>query len=151
MSSGAILRAATPGDLDRVARIWLEGWESIGVTLAAAPDYAGLRARIEAEIAGGWEVTVAELGGVIAGFVAIRAEAGVLEQLFIAPEFHRRGCGAALLDHAHAAMPSGFRLWTHIDNHGAARFYLAQGMICTGEGKHPRLGHGILNFAMAAA
>lgn len=149
--AGVILRAAVPADLDRVARIWLEGWQSLGITLAEAPDYSALRARIAAEIAGGWAVTVAELGGVVAGFVAIRAEAGVLEQIFIAPEFHRRGCGAALLGHARAAMPSGFALWTHIDNHGAARFYTAQGMACTGEGVHPRAGHRILHFAMAAA
>lgn len=144
------LRPAAPTDLDAVARIWLEGWLSTGIMLASTPTYAGLRPRIADEIAGGWAVTVAEIDGRVAGFVAINPEARQLEQLFVDPDCQSSGVGAALFAHAHAAMPGGFGLWTHIDNVRAAAFYRRSGMNLVGPGTHPRDGHGILTFAMAA-
>ncbi len=144
------LRPAAPTDLDSVARIWLDGWLSTGIVLASPPTYAVLRPRIADEIAGGWVVTVAEVDGHVAGFVAISPEARQLEQIFVDPAFQRSGVGAALFSHAHAAMPGGFGLWTHIDNMRAATFYRLHGMSLVGPGMHPRNGHGILTFAMAA-
>lgn len=145
-----LLRPAAPDDLDSVARIWLEGWLSTGILLASTPTYAVLRLRIADEIPGGWVVTVAEVDGCVAGFVAINPEARQLEQIFVDPDCQSSGVGAALLAHAHAAMPDGFGLWTHIDNLRAAAFYQRRGMSLVGPGMHPRNGHGILTFDMPA-
>lgn len=145
-----LLRLAAPADLDAVARIWLDGWLSTGIVLASPPTYAVLRPRIADEIAGGWVVTVAEVDGHVAGFVAINPEAHQLEQIFVDPDCQSSGVGAALLAHAHAAMPAGFGLWTHIDNVRAAAFYRRSGMSLVAPGIHPRNGHGILTFAMPA-
>ena len=133
-----------------MARIWLDGWRSTGIMLAIEPDYHVLRARLDDEVAGGWVVTVAESDRTVVGFVATRPPLRLLEQIFVAPGAHRQGVGAALLARARAAMPDGFRLWTHIDNHRAADFYVQQGMTLVGPGTHPRHGHGILTFAMSA-
>lgn len=145
-----ILRPVVPGDLDNVARIWLDAWRSTGIVLANKPNYETLRPRIAAEIAGGWSVTVADIEGVVVGFVAINSGARQLEQIFVDPQCQGAGVGAALLAHAHAAMPEGFELWTHGDNSRAAAFYVSRGMKLLGPGFLPHQGHPILTFAMPA-
>lgn len=141
-----ILRPVAKADLDRVATIWIDGWLANGIELSVTPTYVELRERIAREIAGDWQVTVAEIDGAIAGFVAINPKTDVLEQIFVAPDFHRLGVGAALLAHARQAMPNGFTLWTHGENHGAAAFYERQGMALMGPGVHPKQGHPILTY-----
>ncbi len=142
------LRPAEPGDLDDVARIWLDGWLSNGIALAEPPTYPVLRARIEREVApGGWQLIVAEWRGRIAGFVAMSPPAKALEQIFVGPDCHRRGVGTALLAAARKAMPDGFTLWTHGENARAAQFYERAGMALLGPGMHPRHGHPILTYA----
>ncbi|MFM9829480.1 MAG: GNAT family N-acetyltransferase, partial [Sphingomonas sp.] len=91
-----------------------------------------------------------EMSDGVAGFVAMSPHDRQLEQIFVAPAFHRRGVGAALLAHARTVMPEGFTLWTHGDNHGAARFYDAVGMELLGPAVHPRHGYPILTYAVAA-
>jgi GNAT superfamily N-acetyltransferase len=145
---GVTCRAISPDDLDDVARIWLDGWLSNGITLAEESTYPALRARIEREIApDGWQVIVADSAGSVVGFVAISPAAAVLEQIFVAPDCHRQGIGTALLAAARQAMPSGFTLWTHGDNVRAADFYKDMGMTLLGPGIHPKQGHPILTFA----
>ena len=143
-----MLRPATSSDFDAIARVWIGGWQSTGIVLESAPTYQYLRQRIADEIAGGWVVTIAELDGAVAGFVAISPDARQVEQIFVSPNCQGTGVGAALLAHAHAAMPDGFGLWTHVDNVRAAAFYTREGMTIVGSGIHPRQGHGILTFAM---
>lgn len=145
------LRPAIEADFDGVARIWLEGWNATGIALAVPPDYRGLRARLPREIANGWQVTVAERQGAIAGFVALTAAPPTMEQLFVAPEHHRSGVGRTLLDHARNALPGGFTLWTHADNLGAKRFYAAAGLVCDGAATHPRHGQPIVLYRFAGA
>ena len=142
-------RACAPPDCDPIATIWLEGWRSNGIRLPSEPSFPILRARIEREIAGTWQVIVAESADEIVGFVALNPEAAVLEQLFVAPAWHRRGIGALLLAEARRWMPHGFTLWTHDDNIGAAAFYREQGMAMISKGTHPELGHAIATFAFA--
>ena len=79
------LRPAVDTDRDAIARIWFDGWESTGIRLATAPDRAGLRARVDAEMAGGWRVTIAERDGALVGFAALRPEIAKLDQIFVSP------------------------------------------------------------------
>ncbi len=146
LNDGITRRAAEPRDLDAVARIWLDGWLSTGITLSQQPDYPLLRGRIEREIAGGWQIVVAMIDGQVAGFVAINRSAAVLEQIFVDPRFHRRGVGTALLKAARAEMPGGFTLWTHGDNRRAAVFYERSGMTLVSHGIHPRQSHAIITY-----
>ncbi len=145
---GWVCRPVATRDLDGVARAWLDGWLSNNIALAEQPTFPNLRARIAREIEhGGWEVVVAEIDDAVAGFVAINRSAAILEQIFVAPRFHRRGIGQALLEVARQSMPAGFSLWTHGDNSGAAAFYERAGMAFVGPGVHPKQGHRILTFA----
>lgn len=144
------IRAATPDDHDRVAHIWIDGWRSNEITLTSEPTYTELRERIAQEIAGGWQVIVAERKDVVVGFAAISPDKGVLEQIFIDPASHRQGVGAALLARAHALMPGGFTLWTHGENSRAMAFYEAMGMARVSTGTHPKHGHPIVTYGFGA-
>lgn len=75
-------------------------------------------------------VTVAELGGTIAG-VAAYAD-GWLTHLYVHPDHHRRGIGAALLAHVMAHCPRGLSLWVFQSNAPARAFYESHGFRCVG-------------------
>lgn len=140
------LRPATDADRDAIARIWLDGWSSTGIVLADAPTYAALRARVDDELADGWQVIMALLEGEAVGFVALRPDRRRLEQIFVAPDRHGQGVGQALFAAARAALPAGFELWTHGENGRARRFYQALGPVRQEPGLHPRAGHPIVTY-----
>lgn len=133
-------------DRDAVARAWLEGWRATGIVLAEQPDYAGLRARVDRDLASGWQVAVAETAGVVVGFVALRPDEAKLDQIFVLPEAFGHGAGPLLFDHACRAMPAGFTLWTHGDNVRARAFYERRAPLRWEDGVHPKQGHAIRTY-----
>jgi len=73
-------------------------------------------------------VTVAaEPDGAVVGFLALGE--GVVDGLYLAPAARRQGIGAALVERAKAAAPTGLKLWTFVANESARRFYAAQGFV----------------------
>lgn len=56
------------------------------------------------------------------------------------------GIGKALLDHAKAAMPSGFTLFTTSQNTRARHFYEREGLVALREEPHPRSGHPVTYY-----
>ena len=145
------LRPAADADRDAIARIWLDGWNSTGIRLASAPDYAGLRARVDTDIKGGWHVTVAERDGKVVGFAALRPELAKLDQIFVAPDALGSGIGKALMADAARAMPAGYSLWTHGNNARARRFYEALAPLRHEDGIHPKQGHPIRTYWYAGS
>ena len=75
-------------------------------------------------------VTVAEVDGRVAGFLALDPE-GLVGGLYLAPEARGRGVGGAL-DAAKARRPEGLTLWTFVANAGARRFYAREGFVEAG-------------------
>ena len=77
------------------------------------------------------EVWVAEEGGRLLGFLAIRCSVThgweTLEKLYVEPGDQSRGVGTALLDRAKALRPDGLHLWVFQKNAGAIRFYERHG------------------------
>jgi GNAT superfamily N-acetyltransferase len=72
------------------------------------------------------EVHVAEAGGTIIGFLALRGEC--LEHLYVHPDFQLKGVGSRLLAQAKLLRPHGFRLWVFQRNTQARRFYETRGL-----------------------
>jgi len=68
----------------------------------------------------------AEIGGLLAGFVAFREE--WIDQFYILPALQRQGVGSALLQVAQDAWPM-LQLYTFQRNTGARRFYEAHGFV----------------------
>ena len=110
------------------------------------PTYEYLRKQVDKEMAADWTVTVVEAGEEIIGFVAIRSEARILAELFLSPKHLGEGIGKVLLDHAKAAMPSGFTLFTTSRNTRARHFYEREGLVVLREEPHPRSGHPVTYY-----
>jgi len=70
------------------------------------------------------DVTVAEVNGVVAGFLAFRGKD--LNCLYVAGSAQGQGVGKALLDYAKNATDE-LELWTFQANSGARRFYAREG------------------------
>lgn len=81
------------------------------------------------------KVWVYELDDQPVAFLAIENE--FIDRLYVAPRYHRRGIGQALLDHAHTL--SSFHLWlyTHEKNKIARAFYEKNGFTATKFGVSP--------------
>jgi GNAT superfamily N-acetyltransferase len=148
---GVILRPAVEADLDVVADIWYEGASLPGVGPVALPPVSALRSRIDDELAEGWDLTIAEQQGEVAGFIALRCDQAVLDQLFVRPASAGKGIGRALFAQAKVMMPDGFSLFTRPGNARARRFYAAQGMRVLRHEIHPRFGDAIVFYGWAPA
>ncbi len=74
------------------------------------------------------ETLVAEADGEIAGFAAFTPTR--LEHLYVAPRFHRRGIGTALLEAAMRLRPNGLDLWAFQSNAPARALYEKHGFRC---------------------
>ncbi len=138
------IRPATAADYDAIAAIWHLSAGLPGVGPAQLPSLERLRARIDVEIAEGWQVTVAEAEGEIIGFLAIKPKAAILDQLFMQPEARGMGLGRMLLDTAKAQLPGGFTLFTRPGNTPARRFYEKHGLTHLRDELHPLFGDTIV-------
>lgn len=72
-------------------------------------------------------VWVAEQGGEVVGFVALRES--WVDHLYVRPGWCRRGIGSRLLDRAKRAHPQGLRLFCFKCNHRAQAFYATHGLV----------------------
>jgi ribosomal protein S18 acetylase RimI-like enzyme len=149
-SPAFILRPAEERDHDAIADIWHASASLPGVGPPVMPSLDELRQRAKAELAGGWVTTVAVAAGRIAGFVAIRPAEAILAEIFIAPDAIGSGAGRMLLDHAKAAMPQGFTLFTRSGNWRARAFYERAGLVPIRDDLHPRSGDPITYYRWAA-
>lgn len=138
------MRSADEGDFDVLAELWHESASLPGVGPAIIPPLPDLRKRMSREVADGWHVTVAVLADEIVGFLALKPEIFLLDQLFVRPEVLGVGVGKALFDKAKVAMPSGFTLHTAATNARARAFYERADMTLFKEEAHPRFGHPIV-------
>lgn len=120
------LRPYSPGDETALAELWFESWLSVGLERPVVTK-AELVERIPRELAGRWDVTVAEADGRLLGFLALALSEHRLDQLFIASDAQGRGLGRTLLEVAKARMPDGFWLSTQPANGKARAFYERSG------------------------
>jgi len=67
------------------------------------------------------EVWVAESGGQIVGFAALRDD--WLDHLYVRPSFFNGRIGTRLLQYVKVLRPQGFQFWVFQQNTGARRFY----------------------------
>jgi GNAT superfamily N-acetyltransferase len=119
-----VIRRATAGDADAVARIFCESRAEAMPWLPVlhAPDdvrdfYAG-------RLADG-EMYVCEREGEVKGWALLAGDE--LDGFYVAPEAQRQGVGAELLRHVQELRPEGFGFWVFRDNERARRFYESHG------------------------
>jgi putative acetyltransferase len=121
------LRSAHPNDAERLTDIFLTAFAvSVpGLPLAHSRDeiiaWLGTK-QIPQRV-----VTVADMEGSPAGFVA--SDEAWVHQLFVAPEFHGTGLGSALLETVLSKASRPIRLWAFQRNAQARRFYERRGFM----------------------
>jgi len=118
------LRSARPGDAGAVSALFLAARRAAMPYLprlhSAADTHDFLSRALERD-----EITVAEDGARVVGFVAVNE--GRVEHLYVAPAAQRRGVGSALLRHAQRLRPQGLDLFVFQRNGAAIAFYATHG------------------------
>lgn len=142
-----VIRPAGADDLDEVARLWHESASQMDAAASPMPSVAELRARIDAELASGWELYVAERQTQLVGMLALRPAESILDQIFVLPAAQRGGIGGALLGTAKRRLPTGFTLRMAAANRRAERFYERAGLGLRNTGAHPVSGLPVKYFS----
>ena len=140
------LREATPGDAQRVARVYVESWNEGFADLMPPrvldPEQVARWSRdLDAGIVRWW---LAESDGSVVGFVGtgpsrdpIEPDLGELDTIAVAPSAWRRGVGRRLMDSALGELRGGGYgqgiLWTLADYDRGHTFYEATGWRSSGE------------------
>lgn len=119
------VRKGLPNDIDQLIIIWHRSVEATHKFLTAA-DIAMLEPEVQAGLRQR-EVWVAEVDGVLAGFMAMNDN--MIEALFIDPTYMGRKLGTGFIDHARKLRGCDMELRVDVneDNPGALAFYLARG------------------------
>ncbi|MBV7409492.1 GNAT family N-acetyltransferase [Maritimibacter sp. DP1N21-5] len=145
-----VFRDYVTADFEALAVLWRDSVRVMGVDEIDWPGMEFFREKL-AEILEGGEVTVADQDGRILGFLNLKPDEGVLDQLFLDPRVLRSGLGTAFFARACARMPEGFTLYKPSANQRARAFYLRMGMVETHEAAHHVWGHPITFYAWQPA
>jgi GNAT superfamily N-acetyltransferase len=122
-----VLRPAGPDDAAACAAI-LNGWIDATDWMPRVHPHDDVAEYYRDRVLATCEVTVAEWGGAVAGFLALNAN-GFVSALYLAPEARGRGVGEALVSAAKRRCPAGLTLWSFLANGPARRFYARQGFV----------------------
>ena len=134
------IRLARPEEFDAIARLWMESWVSTGLAEASNFLLAQLRARIALEAENGWNLYVADDGGVLAAMLAIHLPKKYLDQLFVAPEYQGKSLGRTLLAFTRQHLPNEIELRCVRENEKAWRWYEREGFVFEKEAVEPAVG-----------
>jgi putative acetyltransferase len=139
--SPSALRDFTDADLPALIDLWVAAWRGTGLDIDFGARRAWLAAHLRALSAGGAKIVVGlDAGGRPAGFAAIDAKTGHLDQLCVAPAEHGSGLAAALVGEAKRLSPDLIELDVNEMNPRALRFYEREGFSIVGRGFNPLSG-----------
>ncbi len=125
MEQGLQIRRGTPDDRDVLFDVWLRSVEATHAFVSAA-DIQAFRPLVRDYLASNetefW--VLCNTDGVVAGFMGMAGSK--MESLFLAPEFHRRGGGRRLIEHARVRHRE-LTVDVNEQNAAAVQFYKACG------------------------
>jgi ribosomal protein S18 acetylase RimI-like enzyme len=142
--SEPILRPATADDVEAVTDVFHQGWHDVhpgrvpdGLTERRTRQ--AFRDRVSARVAHTEETTVAEVDGVVAGFVMVAGDEA--EQVYVAPAFRGTGVASLLLTEAERQIGAAGHdvafLVVVRGNDRAQAFYARQGWVDEGDIDYP--------------
>jgi GNAT superfamily N-acetyltransferase len=125
-----VTRPAVRGDADGVAEAWLRSRHAAaGYIPPPVHSDDEIHDWISSRLLSDCECWIAEsASGEIIGLLALQLD--WVEQLYVLPEWQRRGVGQTLLEMAKRLRPDGLQLWTFVSNEPARRFYTQHGFVC---------------------
>ncbi|HWD27018.1 MAG TPA: GNAT family N-acetyltransferase [Rhizomicrobium sp.] len=124
-----VIRRARETDFDAIARVWMESWQSLRLPHWQEANYDEMRARIPVEIAGGWQLFVADDEGTIAAMLAFRTRDNYLDQIFVGSAYQHSGLGKRLLAVVREHLPDEILLRADTRNAFAIAWYEREGFV----------------------
>jgi len=147
VSSPALkVRPYASADEDAAITLWQRTWQKAYPHLDFAARVAWWRERWRTELAPQARILIAEMDGVIEGFVTVDPKNGYLDQIVVAPEFWGSNVGTLLLDAAKRVAPAGIELLVNKDNARAIAFYEKHGFDMAGDDVNPVSGRPVFRM-----
>jgi putative acetyltransferase len=136
---GVTLRPYEEADEAATISLWQRTWQLAYPQLDFTARVDWWRERWRKELVPAADIMLAELDGVLAGFVTVDAS-GYLDQIVVAPEAWGSNVAVALIDAAKRMSPTRLDLLVNQDNARAIRFYEKHGFAVAGIDTNPRSG-----------
>ena len=137
------LRPYQPSDEEAALALWQRGWQQAYPHIDFAKRVDWFRDHWRDELQLHARIIVAETAlasGSLAGFVAVSARTGYLDQIVVAPETQRMGLGKLLIEAAKHVGREGLYLHVNKDNESGLGFYQKCGFVISGEDVNRRSG-----------
>jgi len=131
------LRNYQTADEDAAIELWQRTWQQAYPRINFAERVAWWRERWRNELVPQAKIMVAEMDGVLEGFVTVDPKNGYLDQIVVAPEFWGSNIAAMLLDAGKRISPALLELLVNKDNERAIAFYEKNGFVYVGEDVNP--------------
>jgi len=132
-----ILRPYAASDEDAAIELWQRSWQTAYPAIDFSARLDWWRERWRRELVPQASIVVAEMDGVIEGFVTVAPKTGYLDQIVVAPEFWGSNVAAMLLGAAKRISPARLDLLVNKDNVRAIRFYQKHGFTFAGDDVNP--------------
>lgn len=132
-----MIRPYRDEDFDDVTALWFDAMLTAIPALMErmAHTLEGSRAYFRKSILNENKLWVYEQNGKPVAFLGLNND--FIDRLYVAPQYHRRGIGTALLEFARAEYPNHLWLYTDQANHMARTFYEKNGFVATRFGVTP--------------
>jgi putative acetyltransferase len=137
VSASLRLRRYVAADEDAAIELWQRSWQETYPQIDFAERVDWWRDRWRKELLPSARVMVAEMDGVLEGFVTVDPKTGYLDQIVVAPEFWGSNVATMLLDEAKRIAPAGIELLVNTDNARAIAFYEKHGFTLAGDDVNP--------------
>jgi putative acetyltransferase len=131
------LRSYAPADEDATIELWERTWQETYPEIDFAARVAWWRERWRKELVPQARIVIAEMDGVMEGFVTVDPKTGYLDQIVVAPEFWGSNVAEMLLDEGKRLAPAGIELLVNKDNGRAIAFYEKNGFTLAGDDVNP--------------
>jgi putative acetyltransferase len=140
------LRAYAAADEDAAVELWQRSWQEAYPDIDFAARVGWWRERWQNELVPQAKIVVAEMDGVMEGFVTVDPKTGYLDQIVVAPEFWGSNVAALLLDAGKRLSPARLDLLVNKDNGRAIAFYEKNGFSLAGDGVNPVSGRPVFRM-----
>ena len=131
------LRDYTANDEAVAIELWRRTWQQAYPRIDFTERVSWWRERWRNELVPQAQILVAEMDGVMEGFVTVDPKSGYLDQIVVAPEFWGSNVATLLLDAGKRLSPARLDLLVNTDNGRAIAFYEKHGFEMAGDDVNP--------------
>ena len=146
-ASALRVRAYVAADEDATIEIWRRSWQDAYPNIDFAARVGWWRERWRSELVPQAKILVAEMDGVLEGFVTVDPKTGYLDQIVVAPEFWGSNVATLLLDAGKRISPARLDLLVNKDNDRAIAFYEKNGFAMAGDDVNPVSGRPVFKMS----